>query len=218
MRSSKQRNILVGALAVMLVIAGAVYALWPTDAAPQQVGLRSADPSAAALPISFPAPQFDFPDQDDSSVSTQSLRGKVTIVDFIFTHCANTCPKMTAERIELQKLLTDPRVTFLSISVDPARDDRTTRKTYAKENKIDESRWRFVSPPDMESAMKVAQQMKIASNAPHSHDTSPILHSDRFVLIDSNAKVRGAYPITDAGAMQRLIRDAKTLASQINQQ
>jgi protein SCO1/2 len=62
----------------------------------------------------------------------------VTIVDFIFTNCANTCPKMTAKRTELQKLIADPRVTFLSISVDPARDDRATRKTYAKANGIDE--------------------------------------------------------------------------------
>jgi hypothetical protein len=61
--------------------------------------------------------------------------------------------------------------------------------------------------------------MKIASApggaGPHSHDPSPILHSDRFVLIDASAKVRGAYPITDAGAMDRLIRDANTLASEI---
>src|SRR5688572_19137752 len=122
---------------------------------------------------------------------------------------------MTAKRAELQRLIADPRVTFLSISVDPARDDRATRKSYAAANKIDESRWRFVSPPDKDAALQVAQQMKIAAAGPHSHGVSPILHSDRFVLIDAQARVRGAYAITDEGAMARLVRDASGLAGEL---
>ena len=38
-------------------------------------------------------------------------------------------------------------------AIDPARDDRATRKSYAAANKIDESRWRFVSPPDRDAAL-----------------------------------------------------------------
>ncbi len=215
MRNSKSRNITAIAIVGSLAIAAAVYALWPAHPEPAQIGLRSADSSAGTLPLSFPAPTFDFSDQDDNSVNTQSLHGKVTIVDFIFTHCGNTCPKMTTQRVELQKLIMDPRITFLSISVDPARDDKATRKSYASANHVDEARWRFVCPPDMETALRIAQQMKIAAAGSHSHGDSPILHSDRFVLIDSAARIRGAYPITDVGAMQRLQRDANALASQI---
>ena len=213
MRSSRQRNL---AIVIVLTLAGAgsAYALWPRE--PEgQIGLRSADPRAGTLPVSFAAPQFSFPDQDDAAFSTDNLRGKVTIVDFIFTHCANTCPKMTAKRTELQKTIADPRVTFLSISVDPVGDNRATRKSYAAANGIDERRWRFVSPPDRDAALKIAQEMKIAAASPHTHEQSPILHSDRFVLIDATARVRGAYAITDQGAMERLIRDAKGLAEQI---
>jgi protein SCO1/2 len=215
MRSFKQRNrailIILGALAA----AASAYALWPSEQQAEQIGLRSADPRAGALPISFAAPQFSFPDQDDAAFGTENFRGKVTIVDFIFTHCANTCPKMTAKRAELQKTIADPRVTFLSISVDPVGDDRATRKSYAAANRLDETRWRFVSPPDRDGALKIAQQMKIAAASPHSHEQSPILHSDRFVLIDASARVRGAYAITDQSAMSRLVRDANGLASEI---
>jgi protein SCO1 len=212
MRSSRRRNIAIGIVAAAIGVGA--YALWPARP-PEQIGLRAAEPRAGALPVTFAAPQFSFPDQDDAAFGTDKLRGKVTIVDFIFTHCANTCPKMTAQRSELQHLIADPRVTFLSISVDPARDDRATRKSYAAANGIDEARWRFVSPPDVESAMKIAQQMKIAAAGPHSHGASPILHSDRFVLVDAAARVRGAYAITDETAMTRLVRDANTLASEI---
>jgi len=214
MRSFKRQQLAVVIAFAALAAAATAYALWPTE--PQgQIGLRAADPRAGALPVAFAAPQFAFPDQDDATFGTDNLRGRVTIVDFIFTSCANTCPKMTAKRAELQKLIADPRVTFLSISVDPARDDRATRKSYAAANQLDESRWRFISPPDKESALKVAQQMKIAAGGPHSHGESPILHSDRFVLIDATARVRGAYAITDETAMTRLVRDANGLASEI---
>jgi len=214
MRSFKRQHLAVVIAVVALAAAATAYALWPTE--PQgQIGLRAADPRAGALPVAFAAPQFAFPDQDDATFGTDNLRGRVTIVDFIFTSCANTCPKMTAKRAELQKLIADPRVTFLSISVDPARDDRATRKSYAAANKLDESRWRFISPPDKEAALKIAQQMKIAAGGPHSHGESPILHSDRFVLIDATARVRGAYAITDETAMTRLVRDANGLASEI---
>jgi protein SCO1/2 len=211
-RSSRARLIAVTLVVVVIAISAAI-ALSSKPAAPEQIGLRAAEPRPGGLPISFDAPQFEFPDQDDGAVSTANLRGRVTIVDFIFTHCANTCPKMTAERAKLQKLIADPRVTFLSISVDPERDDKPTRKTYAKANGLDESRWRFVSPADREAAIRFAQQMKIAA-AP-GHGESPILHSDRFLLIDSGAKVRGAYAITDLGAMDRLVRDATALAGNV---
>ena len=197
-----------------MTAAAAAYALWPSEPA-GQIGLRAADPRAGALPVSFPAPQFALPDQDNATVGTDDFRGRVTIVDFIFTSCANTCPKMTAKRAELQQLIRDPRVTFLSISVDPARDDLATRKGYASANKLDEARWRFVSPPDREAALRLAQQMKIAAAGPHAHGASPILHSDRFVLIDASARVRGAYAITDQGAMARLVRDVSGLAGEI---
>ncbi len=215
MRSFKRQHLAIVTLCGLALAAATAYALWPTEP-PGQIGLRAADPRAGGLPVAFPAPQFAFPDQDDATFGTDNLRGRVTIVDFIFTSCANTCPKMTAKRGELQKLIADPRVTFLSISVDPARDDRATRKSYASANGIDERRWRFVSPPDKDAALKIAQQMKIAAAGPHSHDAqSPILHSDRFVLIDADARVRGAYAITDQSAMARLVRDANGLAGEI---
>jgi protein SCO1/2 len=208
MRSTKA-TIVLAAVIVVLIGLG-VWMLWPQQ--PSGVTLPAAAPRAGAAPAMWPAPQFAFPDQDDSSISTQSLRGRVWIADFIFTSCANTCPKMTARRAELQKQITDPRVMFLSFSVDPERDDRSTRKSYAAANGLDESRWRFVQPPDKAAAWKLAQSMKIAA-VKHDHGDSPILHSDRFILIDSNARIRGTYALADEAAMQRLVSDALNLAS-----
>ena len=207
MRSSN-RSILAAVVVIALV--ACAFALHTRNTTPTGPALPPAQPRAGATPIMWPAPQFSFPDQDDSPISTQSLAGKVWIADFIFTHCANTCPKMTAKRAELIKQIPDPRVMFISFSVDPTGDDRPTRKAYAGTNRLDESRWKFLCPPDRQTVLKVAQAMKIA--AAEGHGQSPILHSDRFVLIDSHGRIRGNYPMEDEPSMQRLVNDALALA------
>ncbi len=207
---SSPRIILISVV-ILLALGAGVWAILPSDP-PARVGLVPAAPNKNSMPAITPAPQFSFPDQDNETITTQSLKGKVWIADFIFTHCGNTCPRMTAQRVELQKKITDPRVMFLSISVDPERDDRATRKSYAADKKIDETRWKFVSPPDHESALKIAQAMRVAARAPSAKNQDPILHSDRFVLIDANAQVRGTYPLDDPASMERLISDAQSFA------
>ena len=205
-------RILLVVLVLLLGVSATVWALLPAQPS-HRVGLIPAAPSRGSMQPIIPAPQFSFPDQDDQPLTTQSLKGKVWIADFIFTHCGNTCPRMTAQRVELQKKITDPRVMFLSISVDPERDDRATRKTYASEKHIDESRWKFVSPPDHAAALKIAQAMRVAAVTPNAKNQDPILHSDRFVLIDSGARIRGTYPLDDPASMDRLIADALAFAN-----
>jgi len=206
-----KRSTIVVALILLIGGAGALW-WWLRPTAHASVALPSAAPRAGALPVMWPAPQFAFPDQDDATVTTASLRGKVCIVDFIFTHCGNTCPRMTHEREKLIAAIPDPRVMFLSISVDPQHDDRATRKSYGAEKHMDESRWRFVCPPDRAAALKIAQQMHVAALTSARPGDEPILHSDRFVLLDAAGKIRGIYPLGDEAALARLVNDATALA------
>ena len=204
--------------AIALLLMSGVAAAWVYFAhAPQppHAALPSAAPRAGALPVMWPAPQFAFPDQDDATVTTASLRGKVCIVDFIFTQCGNTCPRMTGEREKLIKAIPDPRVMFLSISVDPQHDNQKTRKSYAAEKRMDESRWKFVCPPNRAAALKIAQQMHVAALTAAKPGEEPILHSDRFVLLDPAGKIRGLYPLNDEGALARLVTDATALAGDV---
>ena len=175
--------------------------------------LRPAEPGPGAMPVAFEAPRFSFADQDGKAVGKDDLRGKVWVADFIFTHCGSTCPKMTANRAVLQKRIADPRVTFVSFTVDPERDDAATRKEYAGKNGLDESRWRFVAPPDRAAAFRIAEAMKIAGHA--GANDNPVLHSDRFVLVDDRGRVRDTYLMSDAASMDRLVRDATALADGI---
>jgi protein SCO1/2 len=172
--------------------------------------LKSVPMRPGELPPAWDAPAFAFVDQDGQPMDGDALKGKVWVADFIFTRCGNTCPVMTAKMIELHKRITDPRVVFVSFSVDPDRDKPADLKAYAAKYKVDESRWRFLSPPDAKSILNVAVGMRITG--PPKENNNPLLHADRFLLIDQHLKVRGSYYEGDEEAMRRLVSDATGLA------
>jgi protein SCO1 len=76
------------------------------------------------------------------------LAGKVVAVNFMFTSCGDICPVETARMREVFNLLGDrvgDDVFFYSITIDPARDDVATLKTYAERFGIDGDRWKFLT-------------------------------------------------------------------------
>src|SRR5687768_10016497 len=83
MRSSKTWII----AAAVVVVAAAAFILSARPAQPAGVALPPAAPRAGAAPVLWPVPQFAFADQDDQSISTQSLAGKVWIVEIGRASC-----------------------------------------------------------------------------------------------------------------------------------
>ena len=198
--------------AALVAVAVAMLSLLTPRHATPPVPLPVAAGSPKLRPLTLQIPPFVLSDQNGVPLSREDLRGRVWIVDFIFTHCAASCPKMSDRCAELQKQIPDPRVMFLSFSVDPDRDDVATRKAYAAAHGIDPSRWRFVSPPTRAQALALARAVKIGG--PSSMADNPVLHSDRFVLIDTTGRLRGIYPLDDPDALIRLVADAKSSAKE----
>ncbi|MET0621937.1 MAG: SCO family protein [Pyrinomonadaceae bacterium] len=78
--------------------------------------------------------------QDDKTVRfyDDMLKGKVVLINFMFTHCAGVCSPMTANLAKVQSYLGERvgrEVSMLSISVDPANDTPATLKAYAAKHK-----------------------------------------------------------------------------------
>jgi cytochrome oxidase Cu insertion factor (SCO1/SenC/PrrC family) len=210
-----KRDWILGGIGVCLLAGAAV--LWASNRQPPPASPLS--PFAAVhtaarteVPVLFESPPFDFVDQDGKRTTQGELRGKIWIADFIFTHCAGSCPKVTAAMVELQKAIEDPDVRFVSFSVDPDRDDPRTLKDYAATNNTGEDRWMLLRPPDRKAVTLVAQRMAALAHSADPKDT--ILHTDFFILIDQNGHVRGLYDSKDRGALERLKADVNTIARQ----
>lgn len=96
------------------------------------------------------APPFALIDQDGRTRSLEELRGRVVLIDFVFTHCPGPCPILTGLHVDLQRRLPPAlreRTRFVSISLDPARDTPAALREYALERGADLATWSFLTGP-----------------------------------------------------------------------
>jgi protein SCO1 len=156
-----------------------------------------------------PAPPFSLIDQNGAPVTTDTLRGKICIADFFFTSCAGPCPLMTQRMADLQKQMPDPDVRFLSFTIDPKTDTPPVLKQYATKYSDDQSRWHFLTGADQSAMMKLANDMLIAAQP--AQGDAPIVHSQKFILIDRQGQIRRFYDSNIPDDLNQLPQDVSRL-------
>ena len=156
------------------------------------------------------APDFSLLDISGKPFTRSNLAGKVWVADFIFTHCAGSCPAMTGMMRKLQDQL--PReINLVSFSVDPERDTPQVLTDYAKQFGADKERWMFLTG-DKEQLHKISiEGFKLALDESAGTEVEPITHSSRFVLVDKDGQIRGYYSGMDEDDLKRLVEDAGKL-------
>jgi cytochrome oxidase Cu insertion factor (SCO1/SenC/PrrC family) len=73
------------------------------------------------------------------------IKDRIVAINFIYTHCPDTCPLETAQLVQVQKILGDrlgKDVFFYSISIDPENDTPSVLKEYRERFK---ARWTFLT-------------------------------------------------------------------------
>ncbi len=158
---------------------------------------------------------FSLVNQEGKQVTLDSLKGKIIIADFFFTRCPTICPVMTmnmkrlAESIHNGKRVgdkTNKLVHFLSFSIDPERDSVERLKYWANRFQVNPDQW-WLLTGDKKTIYNLAiNEMKIGLEDGEGIDTN-FIHSDKFILIDSNRHVRGYYSGLDPLALGKLSED-----------
>ena len=157
-------------------------------------------------------PAFDLSDVSGRSVTREDLAGKYWIADFIFTRCTGMCPTLTARMASLNRAAND--VLFVSFSVDPSWDTPSVLGRYAGAHGADPTRWLFLtgSQQDLYRLIGDGFHLNVAEAQPGAVSTGDLItHSDRFVLVDPAARIRGYYHGTDEESMRRLSEDLDRL-------
>lgn len=98
-------------------------------------------------------PDFTLYDQEGRVVQGARFRGKMVMMNFIFTRCpvATMCPASTAKMMGTQKQAKDAGVTqveFVSITLDPTYDTPGVLKEYATTRGIDTGNFSFLTGPE----------------------------------------------------------------------
>ena len=75
------------------------------------------------------------------------IKGKIVVLDMIYTHCVDACPLETARLVQVQKMLGDKvgkEIFFYSITIDPKRDTPKVLKQYAENYHVGPG-WTFLT-------------------------------------------------------------------------
>ncbi len=167
--------------------------------------------------VDLPLGDFALMDASGKTFTRNSLRGRVWIVNAVYSRCPGPCSRMTQETARLQEQLsTYDQIRFLSVTVDPDFDTPAVLKEYAKVNGADESRWIFLTGPKTEVRRFIQQGLRLAVEELPPGETGPegpITHSTKFILLDAETRIRGYYDGLDSQACAKLARDARLLLS-----
>ncbi len=150
------------------------------------------------------------------TVNLYDKPGKIIVADFFFTRCAGICPRLTRNMSllqqsflrggDLRKKIDSSIVQFVSFSIDPDNDSVPVLKAYADKFGVNHDNW-WMLTGERDSIYKfVFEELKVDkySDEPVSPD---FVHTNRFVLIDKEYKVRGYYNGLDSTSMLQLARD-----------
>jgi len=173
-----------------------------------------------SLPIIASVPDFHLRSSTGRAVSRADLLGDLWVADFIFTNCAGVCPVLSARMAEVQKALGERSIDarLVSITVDPARDSPEALRAYAERFGADPDVWWFLTG-ERDELYELIGKGFLLSVAERSPDDAPaddghdlITHSDRFVLVDREGRIRSYYHGTDRESVEALLDALETLA------
>ena len=138
----------MGTRNAVLFVCGVMAAAVAGGAGPvtSAAGQAQSAPSSR-LARHFPNVPLRTQDNRDVRFYDDLVKGKVVLINFMFTTCTSLCPRSTANLVKVQELLgdhADRDVFLVSISVDPDHDTPAVLKRYAERYHIRPG-WTFVT-------------------------------------------------------------------------
>ncbi len=132
---------------------------------------------------------FSIVNQYGDTTTLDSLKGKVLIINFFFTHCTTICPTLTRNLKKVQSAIVgDSGIHMISITVDPKRDSAKVLRNYALKNDIKHDNWWLckIVNDTLENVM-----MKEFKSGFQNDSVIEIIHSPEVYILDKKRILRG---------------------------
>jgi protein SCO1/2 len=192
------------ALAVACMIAASACRETRKEGEAPNAASAAVSASAAPLDVRLPVPTFKLVDQRGRPFDSTSMRGKVWVVDFIFTSCPKICPDLTHKMAGLVSATeSEPDVRFLSISVDPENDTPDELARFVEKHGRATERWALVTGDPKVVSETVLGGFKVAMGK---DSAGNLFHGEHFVVVDKEGFVRGFFQADDEGLAALLAR------------
>lgn len=179
---------------------------------PSDVNTALVDSSIAHVSDGHTIGDFSFTNQLGNTITQEDTRGKIYVTNFFFTTCGSICPKMTKQLQRVQtEFMNDSTFKILSHTVNPKIDTVEVMKAYADRFQADHEQWWFLtgSKEDLYLMARKSYLVVPDENDPNfKHgDESDFIHTENFVLVDPDRRIRGMYDGTNPDEVSELIKD-----------
>jgi protein SCO1/2 len=156
---------------------------------------------------------FELINQNGDTVTHEQYAQKIYIADFFFTTCPTICPVMTANMVDIQKIIQDDdEVMLLSHSVTPEIDSVPQLKKYALEKGVIDAKWNLVTG-SKKQIYELARKSYLAVLTDGDGGPYDMIHTENFILVDKERRIRGFYDGTSREEIAKLLEDLKVLKS-----
>ena len=154
---------------------------------------------------------FKLINQNGDTITNNEYEGKIYIADFFFTRCQNICIAMAYNMSELQEYYkNEDDILFLSHSVTPEIDSISVLKEYANNKGVIDGKWN-VTTGRKKHIYELARKSYFAVLDEGNGDENDFIHTEQFILVDKERRIRGFYDGTDKNEMKKLKEDVVLL-------
>ena len=181
---------------------------------PKDLDPRLVDPAVRNAEGEHHITDFALVDQLGRTITLADMKDRIIVADFFFTTCQTICPKMSSQMERVQEAYkTDDRIVLLSHSVTPEIDSVAALANYAALHNADPDRWHFLTGP-RKDIYALARRSYFACLDQGDGGPDDFVHTENFVLVDRQLRIRGFYDGTTAAEVDRLIGDIKKLIAE----
>ena len=153
---------------------------------------------------------FSLTNQNGETVTEENYHNKIYVADFFFTTCPSICPIMTENMFYIQEKTVNKDILLVSYSVTPEIDSVAQLKKYAIEKGVDDSRWNLLTG-EKKDIYELARKSYLVAKNNGDGGKYDMIHTENFVLIDKEKRIRGFYDGTNKEEMDKLLNDIQIL-------
>ena len=178
---------------------------------PRDLKKDMVDPELLKKGVGHRIGEFSFPNQYGKTITLNDVRGKIFVAEYFFTTCKTICPIMTGQMKRVQeKFRGNSDFKILSFTVDPKNDTIEAMKAYAKKHHAEKGQWHFITG-EKKDLYQLARQsffvLKPAEARNLGDAGSDFIHTNNFVLVDQELRIRGYYDGTNPKIVDTLMQD-----------
>jgi len=174
---------------------------------PADVNPRLVDFSMKHVTKDHTIADFELINQNGETITNKNYKDKIYVADFFFTRCQTICIAMAYNMSELQDFYKkDADILFLSHSVTPVIDSVIVLKEYADRKGVVDGKWN-VTTGSKKHIYELARKSYFAVLDEGNGDENDFIHTEQFVLVDKDRRIRGYYDGTEKEDMTKLKKD-----------